>query len=792
MAFLDNLQLIVTTPAGSGDGDNAFIGGNKINGNFIEVAGAIDDVRENLDNILTEKSLSFVGLDPAWNRRAKAAAAINALPSFVITAVQTVGFSRVFSTGLDTDTGGGNVNVGFVKEWYYIKGKGKGTYGTGGTQILQSDIVVGHTEATSAGVIALGNIVIAEVWDYMTANGPYIIAGTTEVRATQGGDEKRWLFIGADGTYGTGATEVTANNFLEITDEPIVTPFNLLPVKPIDENPYTITDDDLNRPLVFTSNNQVVNIPVAMPEAAGTGLSLFDFKAKFTGTGTHTVNYPDSESWTGSQGALVYALCIDTVGNTVWTVKQWWDEGLLPESPTGLEAIDEGNGIGWRLIGRNPANYGNIGLNAVDVSESDGASSVRGATGANSRASGLNTIASGARAIAEGHNTTASAQSSKADGFSNIASGWSSYAGGEGNFARSRREFSIGEYGTDYTPGPVSGGASDPSDRLFNIGNGTSNSRSNAFTIFRNGAAKFIVRTLAGVSNAAAGFFVFNSADVNRPTVHNGTEWKGLAYKDEAGVQDLQSATENGNETDRDVIVKADFLKGFIAQNDSGETLARMINEDGESGLIEVNKSGSTEKTSILPSIITLVDDEGNSTDLSHIKTFTGNTLPLKDILGRKQTAAPNSSASFTIGANPVLGGNVKVLINRADEPKLPATQITLTGTSGSADIIIAGFEYNFDFDTDLTTTAAAFVTSYAAAILAATGQVVTSSGAVISFLGFGDRVKIANATSDLNGTMTVDIRKRLGSDFQPDTDMYMVVEQEDGFIEYQFQEIVL
>jgi hypothetical protein len=39
---------------------------------------------------------------------------------------------------------------------------------------------------------------------------------------------------------------------------------------------------------------------------------------------------------------------------------------------------------------------------------------------------------------------------------------------------------------------------------------------------------------------------------------------------------------------------------------------------------------------------------------------------------------------------------------------------------------------------------------------------------------------------------MTVDIRKRLGSDFQPNTDMYMVVEQEDGFIEYQFQEIVL
>ena len=44
--------------------------------------------------------------------------------------------------------------------------------------------------------------------------------------------------------------------------------------------------------------------------------------------------------------------------------------GLIPNiiNPTGLEAINEGNGIGWRLIGRDPANYANIGLGAVDFS----------------------------------------------------------------------------------------------------------------------------------------------------------------------------------------------------------------------------------------------------------------------------------------------------------------------------------------------------------------------------------------------------------------------------------------
>ncbi|TYA59317.1 Ig-like domain-containing protein [Formosa maritima] len=48
---------------------------------------------------------------------------------------------------------------------------------------------------------------------------------------------------------------------------------------------------------------------------------------------------------------------------------------------SGLEVLDEGNGIGWRFIGRNEANYGNIGLNAADFSYSDFVSNIYGATG---------------------------------------------------------------------------------------------------------------------------------------------------------------------------------------------------------------------------------------------------------------------------------------------------------------------------------------------------------------------------------------------------------------------------
>jgi len=46
----------------------------------------------------------------------------------------------------------------------------------------------------------------------------------------------------------------------------------------------------------------------------------------------------------------------------------------------GTELIDEGNGDGLVIVGRNSANYGNVGLNAVDFSVSTGVSSERGST----------------------------------------------------------------------------------------------------------------------------------------------------------------------------------------------------------------------------------------------------------------------------------------------------------------------------------------------------------------------------------------------------------------------------
>jgi hypothetical protein len=85
---------------------------------------------------------------------------------------------------------------------------------------------------------------------------------------------------------------------------------------------------------------------------------------------------------------------------------------------------------------------------------------------------------------------------------------------------------------------------------------------------------------------------------------------------------------------------------------------------------------------------------------------------------------------------------------------------VTLTGTSGTCNVNINGVDYLATFDTDLTTTAANFVTSHAATILAREGKlVVTSSGAdIIVTAGIAgmaqqDPTVSAAITGDLTGS---------------------------------------
>jgi len=93
-----------------------------------------------------------------------------------------------------------------------------------------------------------------------------------------------------------------------------------------------------------------------------------------------------------------------------------------------------------------------------------------------------------------------------------------------------------------------------------------------------------------------------------------------------------------------------------------------------------------------------------------------------------------------------------------ATKPVVASDDLTLTGTGGTANVTINGVDYLATFDTDLTTTAANFVTSHAATIRARFGNIiVTSSGADIlidgEVPGMKMTVSITNVSSDLDGS---------------------------------------
>lgn len=82
---------------------------------------------------------------------------------------------------------------------------------------------------------------------------------------------------------------------------------------------------------------------------------------------------------------------------------------------------------------------------------------------------------------------------------------------------------------------------------------------------------------------------------------------------------------------------------------------------------------------------------------------------------------------------------------------------VTLTGSSGTANINVDGNNYLATYATSLTVTAADFVTTHAATLLADENVTVTSAGAVLTFVGPTatiNGITITNATTNLAGTL--------------------------------------
>ncbi|MFD2823936.1 tail fiber domain-containing protein [Lacinutrix iliipiscaria] len=160
---------------------------------------------------------------------------------------------------------------------------------------------------------------------------------------------------------------------------------------------------------------------------------------------------------------------------------------------SGLEAINEGNGMGWRFVGRNPAYFGNIGQNAIDFSFSNNNSLVLGATGYGSLAVGISVEASGNYSFSQGGSTKASGLYAVALGYTTNASGSQSIAMGGFSSASASFSAALGRNTiADDINSTVVGTYNDnttSTTTLFQVGNGTSSNRSNAFTVYQNGNA---------------------------------------------------------------------------------------------------------------------------------------------------------------------------------------------------------------------------------------------------------------------------------------------------------------
>jgi len=277
----------------------------------------------------------------------------------------------------------------------------------------------------------------------------------------------------------------------------------------------------------------------------------------------------------------------------------------------GLESITEDGSTGWRLVGKNPDFYGDIGTNAVDLSQSDSNAAAYGALGNNAvalgfrtraesfaiaggfdtTASGLASIAFGNESLASGLSAIAIGSSATAEGEGAISLGLQTFASGErsmamGNVssatgnqsitlgsnvnARSFAEIALGNYNSTAGYTPASTTNFNASDRLLVIGNGTaSNTRSNALILYKNGALQ------VGEESEASGDQSFASG---RFTEASGTTTTAMGNFSQA-LGDRSTAL--GFETQASGIQAIAIGTSSVASGEGAITLATVSNASG-------------------------------------------------------------------------------------------------------------------------------------------------------------------------------------------------------------------
>jgi len=173
---------------------------------------------------------------------------------------------------------------------------------------------------------------------------------------------------------------------------------------------------------------------------------------------------------------------VNELGNSMFEVNtavELLGAGVMAGNESQLEKITEGGKTGWRVLGRIPNYFGDIGSGAIDFSHSSASSSTMGATGNYSFTSGYNTMASATYSTAQGFYTQATGLYSHATGEGSHASGDSSTAQGKATIAAYTGQHVTGAYNFNQA------------DTIFEVGIGTDGlNRANGLEVYKDGRVR--------------------------------------------------------------------------------------------------------------------------------------------------------------------------------------------------------------------------------------------------------------------------------------------------------------
>ncbi len=188
------------------------------------------------------------------------------------------------------------------------------------------------------------------------------------------------------------------------------------------------------------------------------------------------------------------------------------DGNVVVGYPSGLIALDEGGGVGYRLFGRDPDYFGTIGEDAIDFSYSDTIGD-NGATGLDSFAMGINVKASGYLTTAFGFEVDSSGNGSFTNGYNIVETGFNNSVFGVGHRLTGNTTTIVGLAANEINSGI--GSFNTPLTKpLFVVGNGfvtdddptfPVESRSDAFITRLNGSVEAPSLTNALISADTTG-----------------------------------------------------------------------------------------------------------------------------------------------------------------------------------------------------------------------------------------------------------------------------------------------